>query len=119
MLVVPKLPRIIDALAPLMVNRLAPGPAIVISLGATNGVVSVIVAGSGTLNVIVSPFAALAMACLSDPGPLSFVFVTVRTEKAFARRVPTPGLNIPSATMTISKPACPNLMSLDLFIFPP
>lgn len=61
---------------PLAANWAAPGPWMVRSLSMTNfPVVSVIV--PVTLNKIVSPGRAVAIALRSEPGPLSFVLVTV------------------------------------------
>src|SRR5215471_4997654 len=58
-----------DKLLPLIVNRLAPGPAIVMLLPISiSPLVRLIVAGRATLNMIVSPEAAEPTTSLSDPG---------------------------------------------------
>jgi hypothetical protein len=87
-----------DELLPLTVKRLAPGPEIVrLLLMGISPVVSVMAAGSGRLNMMVSPEAALFIASLNEPAPLSAVLVTVRVERALTRLVPTPEFNVPMA----------------------
>jgi len=82
---------------PLIVNDAAPGPSIVrVFAIAISPVVKVIVAGVETLNIMVSPELALLTASLSDPVPLSFMFITV-TVKAFAGFVPTAEFKAPNA----------------------
>jgi hypothetical protein len=62
-----------------MANWEAPGPLIVsvCPLQIESVLLTVMVAGSETLKLIVSPDAAVAIAFRSEPAPLSFVFVTV------------------------------------------
>ena len=64
---------------PLIVRFVGPGPAIVSTLLLmTNGpLYNTILEDAGIENVIVSPFAAAAMAPRNEPTPLSHTFVTV------------------------------------------
>src|SRR6266853_4328744 len=62
---------------PLIAKLDAPGPLIVKFVLIVSVLLSVIVAGKVRLKLIVSPDAALAIASRSEPGPLSFGFVTV------------------------------------------
>jgi hypothetical protein len=78
-------------------------------------VVKVIVAGTGRLNVIVSPRLAAAMVSLSDPGPLSAVFITVNVAKALARREINPELKVEIAIKTRALVAA-SLPNVDLLI---
>src|SRR5262245_65499951 len=67
------------ALFPLIARFTAPGPRIFRFLvTASSPPVSVIVAGTGSANVIVSPLRELLMAARNDPAPLSAALVTVR-----------------------------------------
>src|SRR5262249_41456751 len=74
---------------PLIANESEPGPLIVTLGPNVNGVLTVIVAGRGTLKPIVSPGAALAIASRREPGPLSCVLTTVivlpKTAEALSR----------------------------------
>jgi len=67
--------------APLIARADAPGPVMVKDLSAALSIVSavliVMVAGRTRLKLIVSPLAEASMAARSEPGPLSFVFVTM------------------------------------------
>src|SRR5688572_3734018 len=66
---------------PLIVSKDAPGPVMVRDfaplLSTVSAVLTVMVAGYGRLKLIVSPLAAPAIAARNEPGPLSFVLVTV------------------------------------------
>ena len=65
------------ALLPLIVNWFAPGPLINRFLLIDNSpLVSKIVLAAGSKNLISSPDAASLIACLKEPGPLSFELVT-------------------------------------------
>jgi hypothetical protein len=106
-----------DELLPLIFNTPAPGPTIVVVFPiAISPVASVMIAGSDRLNIMVSPELALAMLSLSDPGPLSAVLVTVRTEKAIARRVITPVLSVHRAKAVTVAHTALRFLRMDVFI---
>jgi len=78
--------------------------------------VKVIVAGSVRPNPIVSPGFAAAMVSLSDPEPLSAVFMTVRVVKALTRRGINPEFTVPRAAKINAPAADATLDKTDLLI---
>lgn len=93
----PRMWKMREALLPLMVRRGAPGPRMTsLSVMSSSPVVSVMV--PVTLKVITSaPGFAFAskMACLNDPGPLSFRLVTVKPDTRAANDLLRRGIGNP------------------------
>src|SRR5262245_44361622 len=89
----------------------APGPMTVTSLTNVSGLSRKIVAGNGTLKLIVSPDTALAIASRREPAPLSCVFTTVMvppntddTLSTSAMPAHRPVANLPNGNELIASP---------------
>jgi len=109
-----------DELLPLSVKTSCPGPTIVIFWPMDiSPEFSEMVVGSPKLNMTVSPGAAALMVSLKDPRPLSLVFETNNTAKAFAGLVHTAEFSIPIAAVTAAKNTASSFTIRDRFIFPP
>jgi hypothetical protein len=106
-----------DELLALIFNTPAPGPIIVMVFAiAISPAVSVMFAGSVMLNMMVSPELAVPMVSLSDPDPLSAVLLTVRTEKALARRVITSVPSVHRAKAITVAQTARRLVRIDFFM---